>query len=124
MFVLSIFFIPVKWMQTIMSLGAPVKIDLDFSLTPCSQVHFKRAIPCSVSRWETCGAAGPEVTSRLWEQQHGSQYWQHTEHAMLQQQHSVVQDVLVLKSSGQTLGFTVTGLFFKNHESEKVNTCY
>lgn len=45
-----------------------------------------------MSRWDSWHTAGPEVSTHLREQQCGPQHWQHAEHALLQQQHSVAQD--------------------------------
>lgn len=42
---------------------------------------------------DSCHTGDSEAPTHLREQQHSPQYWQHTEHTLLQQQHSLAQHV-------------------------------
>lgn len=48
---------------------------------------------CVDSRWDSRHTGDPEAPAHLREQQRGPEYWQHTKHALLQQQHSLAQRV-------------------------------
>lgn len=67
-----------------------------YFLSPSGTIHSSLpldSVSCSLSRWDSWHTAGPEVSACLREQQCGAQYRQHTKHTLLQQQHSVAQDM-------------------------------